>query len=46
MADELAKKFVDADFRYAILKLRAGFGWPFSATGPKTSIADTVAAEL
>jgi hypothetical protein len=47
IADELAKKkFVDSDFRYATLKMRAGFGWPFSATGPKASTPDIAASRL
>jgi hypothetical protein len=34
IAGEFAnKKSFGADFGYAILKMRAGFGWPFRMTG-------------
>jgi hypothetical protein len=47
IAGELAKKkFVDSDFHYATLKMRAGFGWPFTSTGPKFSTPDIVASRL
>ena len=45
--DEFArKKFFDPDIRYATLKMRAGFGWPFSSTGAWSSTPDIVALRL